>query len=365
MRNNLSIVAEEFSADTLVVRSKVEDFNTGSQLIVHESQEALFFKNGQALDLFGPGRHTLTTANMPLLSRIFGGLFGGKTPFPCEVYFVNKVSVLDLQWGTDSAVVKQDPLYGIIVNVRANGQTGVRVSDARKLVIKLVGQLQSFDVQNVKRKIKTMIVSSVKEAISRAIDEEHISILEMNSHLSSLETRILNMVNARIAEYGITLVSFALSGILCDPEDLVKLRQVKERRLESRSRSEDELYDMSIKGYTYHEQRKFDVLEEAAKNKGTGGNFMGLGIGLGMGAGVSREVGNMMNSGMSAQGTPGNAQARICPSCHSVAPADARFCQSCGNKLEPPTPKFCPQCGSPCPEGSRFCPSCGHNISGQ
>jgi membrane protease subunit (stomatin/prohibitin family) len=362
---SLHIISEEFSAETLVARNKVEDFTSGSQLIVHETQEALFFKNGQALDLFGPGRHTLTTANMPLLSRIFGKLFGGNTPFPCEVYYINKVNVLDLQWGTDAPIVIEDPKYHIIVNVRAYGQTGVRVSDSRRLVLKLVGQLADYDVQTVKRAIKGMMVSSVKESISQAIVEEGISILDITSHLSRLEEKILAKVNARIETFGIMLLGFSIGGINGDPEDLVKLRQVKEKRLEARSRSEDELYDMSIKGYTYHEQRKYDVLEEAAKNNGgASGGFMGLGIGLGMGAGVGREVGNMMNYGMAAQPSTPAVQSKVCPNCQTAAPADAKFCQNCGNKFVAPTPKFCPQCGSACPEGSRFCPSCGHNLIG-
>ena len=128
----LHVIEQEMTNDQLVVRHHVEDFNAKSQLIVYESQEALFYKNGQALDLFPSGRHELTSENVPLLKRIFGGLFGGKTPLPCDVYFINKVNVLDVIWGTDSPIELEDPKYHLLVRVRANGQTGIRVKDSRR-----------------------------------------------------------------------------------------------------------------------------------------------------------------------------------------------------------------------------------------
>ena len=368
MKNALNILSEEFTDQTLVVRNKIEDFISGSQLIVHESQEALFFKNGQALDLFGPGRHTLTTANLPILKRIFGNLFGGNTPFPCEVYFINKVNVLDMPWGTPAPpMVVRDPEYGIPVKIRACGQTGVRVSDSRRLLIKLVGQLSDFSVESVKRCIKGMMISSIKESISQAFTEDKINVLEITSYLSAIEEKILAKVNARVEGFGISLNSFAITAIEPDEADLAVLKEATNDSLKSRLRTKDKKFDMNEIGYSYHDERKFDVLEEAAKNTGGASGFMGLGIGLGMGSGVGREVGNIMNFGMSGQTQAPQAQqpaagARICPSCQNPVPQDAKFCQSCGNKMEAPTPKFCPQCGNPCAEGTRFCSSCGYNL---
>ncbi len=359
MSNNLNVISAATDNGTLVVHSKIADFNTGSQLIVHEEQEALFFKNGQALDLFPPGRHTLTTSNMPLLTRIFGKIFGGKTPFPCEVYFINKGYSFDLLWGTDGPITLEDPKYSLIVDVRANGQSGIRITDSRRFVVNMVGQLQSFGMPEIRRAVKGMLTSSVKECISQAMIEEGISVLEITSHLSSLEAKIAAKLNARIAEIGIAVVGFALNGIIPDPADIEKLRAVKARRLDSRSRAEDEVYEMNIKGYTYQEERKFDVLEEAAKNKGAGGTFLGMGMGLGIGTNVGREVGRMMGDGISGEG---NTPSKLCPKCSSPVSHDAKFCASCGNKLEAQA-RFCTECGNQCPAGSRFCPSCGHSLS--
>ena len=114
-KNYLDVIKCETGNNVLVTKSSIENFNTKSQLIVNEAQEALFYKDGHALDLFGAGRHSLTTDNLPFLKKLFGAIFGGKNAFTCEVFFINKVSVLDILWGTDSPIVLEDPKYNLIV----------------------------------------------------------------------------------------------------------------------------------------------------------------------------------------------------------------------------------------------------------
>ena len=108
-------------------------------MIVHESQEAILFRNGEALDLFGPGRHTLETENIPFLRRLVSIPTGGESAFHCEVYFINKADSMDVLWGTSSPIPIQDPQYEIILPVRANGQFTVKVSNSRKFLIKVIG----------------------------------------------------------------------------------------------------------------------------------------------------------------------------------------------------------------------------------
>ncbi len=362
MANNLNVISAATDNGTLVVRSVVQNFNAGSQLIVHEEQEAIFFKNGKALDLFTAENspYPLKSSNMPLLTRIFGKVFGGSTPFTCEVYFVNKGISFDILWGTDGPIVLQDPKSGLVVNVRANGQSGIRITDTRRFIVNVVGQRQSLGMPEIKRDIKGMLVSSVKECISQAFTEEGISILEITSHLSSLEEKISKKLNKKMTELvGLSVTGFSIGGIVPDPEDIEKLRYVNARRLDSMMRAQDDVYEMNLKGYTYQEERKFDILEEAAKNKGMAGSFLNMGMGLGIGAGVGREAGRMVGGAMAEEG---RAPAKLCPKCSSPVAPDAKFCASCGNKLEE-QPSFCTECGSKCPAGSRFCPSCGHSLS--
>ncbi len=350
MSNKLNVISAATDNGTLVVRSVIENFNAGSQLIVHEEQEALFFKNGKALDIFTADHspHTLTSSNMPILSRIFGKFFDkGATPFTCEVYFVNKGFSFDLEWGTDGPIALQDPETGLPANVRSHGQSGIRIVDTRRFIVSMVGQLPSFGMPEIKRAIKGMLISAVKECISQALTEEKIGILKITSHLSTLGEKISQKINEKLADKGLRTVDFSISEIVPDSNYLAKFGAVQA-----------DVFEMRAKGYSYHDERKYDILEEAAKNKGMGGSFLGMGMGLGIGTGVGREMGKMVGEGISSGG---NAPARLCPKCSSPITVGAKFCASCGNKLEE-QPRFCAECGSQCPAGSKFCPSCGHSL---
>ena len=133
------IIKYEGDNSTFIWKHPVEDFNSMTQLIVHESQEAIFFMNGQALDLFGPGRHTLETQNIPILRKLINIPTDGETAFHCEVYFINKTVQMAIKWGTDSHVQYMDPVYNFPLSIGARGEMALSVADSRKLLIKLVG----------------------------------------------------------------------------------------------------------------------------------------------------------------------------------------------------------------------------------
>ncbi len=117
-----NVIKYEGNNDTFIWKHPVEDFNIGSQLIVHESQEAIFYMNGQALDLFGAGRHTLQTQNLPIIGKLFNAAMGGETPFHCDVYFINKTEQLAIKWGTDSKLEYVEPAYGFPIQIGASGE---------------------------------------------------------------------------------------------------------------------------------------------------------------------------------------------------------------------------------------------------
>ena len=378
MAFQLDVISAELSAGVLVQKSNVEDFNTKSQLIVNESQEALFYKDGQALDLFGPGRHTLNSDNVPLLRRLIAPIFGGKTPFPCEVYFINKTSVLDLLWGTDSPIVLEDPKYPhIIAHVKANGQTGLYVKDSRRFVVKVVGQLREFTELDVRRKIKGMLISAIKETIAIAMTENGVSVLEITTMLSELSERMTDKLNGKLADIGLAVDHFAIVDVRADDEDINKLSAEKEKRYSRLNDAQIEAESMEIlsaararsrsrEGYTYQDERRFDVLEGAAKNESAAGGLVNLGVGMGAGVGLTKEFGRMSDFGGNQQQgyqQPQQTAAGHCSKCGSPLTPGAKFCSGCGSPVEA-KPAFCPNCGTRCPDGARFCTNCGTNLSG-
>ena len=371
MLNRPSVLRFEGDNSVVVYRHHIDDFVLGSQLIVNESQEAVFFKDGQALDLFGAGRHTLTTENLPFINRFFGGLFGGKNPFQCEVYFINKVAVLDLLWGTDSPITIEDPKYGLIVDVKAFGQMGIRISDSRRFIINVSGTLQQYTVEAIKRDIKGAVIASAKQAIANAIIRRGISILEIPANIDSLSAEITASLNAKLRNVGLEVTHFYANKIAPDPADLEKLRAIKEKRLEAmtdididstrmRRMSEAKAYARQTEGYTYHDEKRYEVLSDAAKNEGPASGFMNVGMGLGMGSAIGAEVKKTASAVMN-NGTSPTVSDMRCPECNAPMDANAKFCSSCGAK-RPERSHFCSNCGTEAAPGAKFCSSCGTKI---
>jgi len=173
------IIKYEGDNNTFVWKHPCEDFNTSSQLIVYESQEALFYMNGQALDLFGPGKHTLETENIPLLQSFINIPTNGKTQFHCEVYFINKTEQMAIRWGTDSKVQYVEPTYGFPLAIGANGEMTLAVEDSRNLLINLVGTEAMLDRQHLVNYFRAFLMTRVKTYLAQAMRNNAISIFEI------------------------------------------------------------------------------------------------------------------------------------------------------------------------------------------
>ena len=372
---------------TLVTRTEVEDFYAKSVLIVNDSQEAIFYKDGQALDLFQGGRHQLETENLPIFKKLFSKLFNhNRTPFPWCVVFINKVCVLDMAWGTDAPITVEDPKYHRIINLRSNGQLALKVADSRKFVVKIVGQLREFGADEVKKAIKALLMAYVKSSISSSITQHGTTILEINNELPIISDLVKVNVNARLLdELGIELENFYIGAIIPDDNDMMVLRQAKDReqdllmeaeakRLASMKETEAEAYRQQQLGYSFQEKQTYDVLKTAAGNEATGGAIMNAGVGLGMGVGMAHSFGGMVNNmnnaaqqpqgqGQPQGGQPAPQQAAMpCPQCGAPLPPGAKFCANCGAKVELPQAKFCPQCGNKIEGDAKFCPNCGQKL---
>ena len=222
-----SVIKYEGGNDVFVWKHPIEDFNLGSQLIVHESQEAVFFRDGQALDLFGAGRYTLPTQNIPVLESIYKLPSGTADVFHSEVYFVNLTTQMGIKWGTPSKVSLFDPASGFHVEIGASGELSLKVADSRKLVLKLVGTANSFtqnefagkDVEIdgitynlVIGKFKPLIVSAVKNNLAKIIKSKGIAILELDENVDVLSEAMRVAINGTLEEYGLYMPEFFITS---------------------------------------------------------------------------------------------------------------------------------------------------------
>ena len=229
------VIKYEGDNSTFIRKHPAEDFNSLSQLIVHESQEAVFFMNGQALDLFGPGRYTLETENIPLIGKALKRTTGDKSPFHCEVYFINKTEQMAIKWGTDSKVRYLDPDSGIPIELGASGEMSLRVNDSRKLLIKLVGTMNGIAweeqgegfTKSLQNSFRPMISMAVKSNLSTAIKEEEIDILEVDEHLEAISKKLHDKLTPVFEDYGLTIPRFYLTTVVL-PEDDPNFKRLRE-----------------------------------------------------------------------------------------------------------------------------------------
>ena len=238
MANVIDVIKYEGDNRTFIQKYPCEDFNTGSQLIVHESQEAVFFRDGKALESFGAGRHTLETQNMPRLKDHFNAIAGGKSVFHAEVYFINLTTQLGVKWVTDSKIRMFDPISGLHLELGACGTFNIKVIDGRKLLLKVVGTTSGFTQDNVfgttssaTNYFRGMIVAKVKSNLARAIRENDINVLEVDEHTDELADILKNEINKVLDDYGMYVPEFFITNVLT-PDDDPNYARLKEQHAE-------------------------------------------------------------------------------------------------------------------------------------
>ena len=229
------IIKYEGDNSTFVWKHPCEDFNSLTQLIVHESQEAIFFLNGQALDLFGPGRHTLETQNVPKLGKILNRTTDGDTPFHCEVYFINKTVQMSIKWGTDSKIRFIEPTMGIPLEIGACGELNLEVSNSRALLVKLVGTTNGIAwgdngagfTKSIQNCFRPLISNAVKANLPATIKAQNINILEIDENLEILSEVLRKRIVPGFEEYGLTIPQFYITNVAL-PENDPNFRRLRE-----------------------------------------------------------------------------------------------------------------------------------------
>ena len=354
----VEVVKYDGNPDVLVWKYPSQELGTWTQLIVNESQEAVLYKGGKIFDVFQSGRHTLETANIPLLNKVINLPFGGRSPFTAEVWFVNKLYSLDVKWGTPTPIQIQDPKYGVFVPVRANGRFGIQIEDSEKFLIKLVGSVSVFDRQSLVKHFRGLYITKAKDTISSYVVHKQVSPLEINAYLDEMSIFLKEKMEPVMSEYGIKLTSFFVNDVSI-PEDDPAVKKLKDALAKKA--------EMNIIGYSYQQQRSFDTLEGVAKNPGTSNNpLMGVGMGLGMGVQMGNAVGKGFGDMVEEIKTDDKSEKKICPKCHAEILHGQRFCGECGYDMTKEDKKnkiVCANCGSELNENSKFCMECGKKYN--
>lgn len=416
-----SVIQFEGSPDALVVKSPIENFNTTSQLIVDETHEALLVVNGNAADLFGPGSHTLSVSNLPILNRIINLPTDGTTPFPCKVFFINKVHQMNLLWGTQGPIALEDPLYDIFLHVMLHGSMSISVKDSRKFMLKLVGFRDRFDPDSLVQNFRGIISSHVKDCISKIMINGQLSYFMMNANLLEISDVVKERLDAIFDDYGVIVQFFNIESIEVPEKDYAAITDAKNKRS-----------SRIIQGYTWQEERQMMIAEKFASNEGSMGAMGGM-VGGAMGgimmggtiselarsalsqdripttpppkdvssadspmgskrSGTGQSIRDLLNTGRAAgpaQPQPGpqpgavsgvsgvqpfdiggfeedlpqpgpDASTRLCPHCSQPIEGNPRFCPNCGHDLQ--TARVCPHCGQPLQGDPKFCPNCGTSL---
>lgn len=228
------LIKYEGDNSTFIWKYPSEDFNCMTELVVHESQEAIFMANGKAADRFGPGRYKLDAKNIPILTNMLN-IVTGVAVFHCEVFFINKTVQMALKWGTDSKVRFIEPSMGIPLDLGASGEMNLAVSDGEKLLVKLVGTMKGIAwddkgpgfTKSLQVSFRSLISTVIKSNLASAIKQNNIDIIEIDEHLMTLSNELRDKVVPGFEEYGLTVPQFYLTHVVL-PEDDPNFKRLKE-----------------------------------------------------------------------------------------------------------------------------------------
>lgn len=324
------------------------ELRLGSQCIVREGQLAFFARDGRFLDMLIPGRHTLTTANIPLLIEFVKLPFGSRSPFRADVFFVSLKQHTNNPWATPQPIPMRDAQFGM-VRLRASGTYITQVAEPRRLLTSVVGTRGLLTVQDVEAQLRSSIGARIADVIAQHMRERRLSVLDLATEYDELSAMATDGLRADFAGLGLELTRFYINAISV-PENL-------EQRL-------DQAGGVAALGGLgdYTRFKAAEALGDAAQSDG---GLAGAGVQLGAGASLGAVMGQSLAHALqpaaapAPQAPPPQAPTVACAGCGTQLPARAKFCMECGT---PVGPRRCPACSHEVAAGAKFCIECGTSL---
>lgn len=312
----------------------------GAQLTVRESQAAVFFYQGKAVAAFGPGRHTLKTLNIPVLTKILSSPWGMTSPLRAEIYFVNLKTFTNLKWGTRDPVAFKDSQLGL-VRLRAFGVFTLQVDKPGHFINTLVGTQGILDTEAIEGYLSQVIVSRLNDYLGETLD----TLLNLPARYDEMSEALAARLQGDFSRFGLALNQLFINAITPPLE--------VQQAIDDRSRM-GVIQDMN----KLMQMKTAMAIEKAAENESAAGTGMGTGLGFMMPGVMAPYIAGSMQPRTPA---PAAAAGAVCPDCRCGLPPDARFCPQCGHSLI--SPGACIRCGRPISTGDRFCPACGQAVA--
>ena len=329
------------SSNVMVYQFPVEnkEIKMGAQLTVRESQMAIFVDEGQLTDVFTPGRYTLDTQNLPVLTKLKSWKYGFNSPFKSEIYFVNTKQFTNCKWGTTNPIMMRDAEFGMI-RIRMFGVYSFKVADPAVFLREVFGTASLFTIDGITGQLKSKIVSGVADLLAEAA----IPALDLSSKYDEIASMSRKKLDEGFKKLGLSLESIVIENISL-PEEVEKVL--------------DKRTSMGIIGDSLNQYTRYQAAEsirDAAQNPG---GMAGVGVGMGAGMGIGNVFAEAFSTQQQKPDTTTSAPAKIkCSNCGASMPEQAKFCLECGTKVVPVINK-CSSCGNELPANSKFCQECG------
>ena len=339
--------------DIFASKSEETNLSTYTQLVVAESQEAILFSKGRMDGKFGPGKHTLNTENLPGLRSLFGIPFGGNNPFRAEVWFVNKAMPLNIDW-TTSSMRYHDPDYGEMIPIVSSGRYGLKVVDAERFLVRLVGTLTQFTARDLTDHFTGALVSKTKSVVLSYMQTNQVGIKQISGHLEQLSGFLKQSMTEFWEDDGLSLIGFYITSV-----DVDSVSEDGRRILDAMSKRSAQ----NIAGYTWQQDRTLSVAGQALSQEGSGGLLGALlltgGVGgSGMGSAMMQPPAGFPGQTMPAP-SPAMRKEVFCSRCAKKFLSTSKFCPHCGDPY-----LGCPKCGTDNDEKAKRCVTCGTQLGG-